>query len=1347
MDTAARPVLRIFLSSPADVLPEREAAERLVRALAVEMADRVDLRLVRWENLERRAELGDFQAGIDLVANISQCHLVIGILWTRIGVALSQPYVDSLPWAKLEERIGPRDERLPVTGTSYEWLSAIAHTPAVEIKLFRKTARPPAIDLDEDAKVVEAAQQRTLAKMFWERLVRRDDGAFRFAHQTFTATADFARELDRELRLWLARHAQLPGEADAAVVTWRQGSPWRGLGVFGPEHAPVFFGRDRARDGIIDLLRQEEAKGTEGRTFALIVGMSGSGKSSLARAGLIPLLPTGDGEVPTAWRYAIMLPGDQAAGGDPMLALVSTLVALAFPGWRHGGADDRALAASATAAPEVLASLVSARLASQPGTRLFLLVDQFEELVTAVPVAAARAAFVRVLDLLARSGVWVVATLRGDYYQAVLEVPGLAALKSGRAVDLLSPTAAEVAEIILRPAQAAGLRFEKGADGRWLNQVIAEEFLQHGTSLPLLSFVLNRLFEADRASSTGTHGLLEFSEYAGLGRLAGGIANHVTETLAALDPTAVRRLFPALVRVPADGDAKPVRRRTPVADLPDDAAVTSVLAVLVAARLVERDGREGGHAGITLTHEILLQGPSGDRPAAWPELAIWTSEQKHLLRGRDRLATLAAEWQLAGAKDPLAAASLLLGEGLPILDAERVIAELMVDQTSRDFVAASRRQLEQRRTEQAALRRRRQRVAYLVGATGVVLAVVAGAGLVIARQQQRLAVANAALAHQNEQQATDNLGLAKTNEARANEQARLANEATGRATAKTKEANRRTEWAMGLCNDTLFNLRDRLSTALEAKEFATVFAPTVEQVLHGIRAEDMARDSLPALRLEMVCYQQQARFANDRASAARTSGDTDVAATAQTEARDLHLLALDASRRLVAGQGDEYLHHDDVCVALNSLGDDERLLGGLADADRRYAESQRRAVAMTRRWPDDDRPLRQRYIYATNGRAAVAREQADSDALLRHLRTVEAVQSALAFGAAAEPGSEITVHDAQFDLVADLVDTRFSLTRALLESGRHRDAVAVAERGLDSLKALAPRYQDGDRGQRLQSLLLTEAGAAWHQAPADDVASAAEQRALAITSFTMALAIDQGLARRRPKDPAALGDVRISAVKLAQTQAPEDLPAALATWTTAVTAARQRLALLPEDAEVAHLLATTCRDMVVALIAAGDQTTTKAAVTLTGEALVEAASRPLVANLVAAAVKNTTTEQRLVLLGGLAELPLHDNERILADSQLAFDLITVNAPTLRDPARALTLAQRAVTRSERKNADVLDTLAQVLGEIGRFDEAVTAITQAIALAAKDDEALPAYRATRTRLKAHRPLTHAAPESP
>ncbi len=1347
MEAPARPVLRIFLSSPADVLPEREAAERLVRALAAEMADRVDLRLVRWENLERRAELGDFQAGIDLVANISQCHLVIGVLWTRIGVALSQPYVDSLPWSKLEERIGPRDERLPVTGTSYEWLSAIAHTPAVEIKLFRKTARPPAIDLDDDSKVVEAAQQRTLAKMFWERLVRRDDGAFRFAHQTFTATADFARELDRELRLWLARHAHLPGEADAAVVTWRQGSPWRGLGVFGPEHAPVFFGRDRARDGVIDLLRQEEAKGADGRTFALIVGMSGSGKSSLARAGLIPLLPSGDGEVPAVWRHAIILPGDQAAGGDPMLALVRTLVALAFPGWRHGAADDHALAASATAAPEVLASLVAARLASQPGTRLFLLVDQFEELVTAVPVAAARAAFVRVLDLLARNGVWVVATLRGDYYQAVLEVPGLAALKAGRAVDLLSPTAAEVAEIILRPAQAAGLRFEKGADGRWLNQVIAEEFLQHGTSLPLLSFVLNRLFEADRASATGTHGLLEFSEYAGLGRLAGGIANHVTETLAPLDPTAVRRLYPALVRVPADGDAKPVRRRTPVADLPDDAVLAGVLTVLVNARLVERDGGETGHAGITLAHEILLQGPSGDRPAAWPELATWTSEQRHLLRGRDRLATLAAEWQLAAAKDPAAAASLLLGEGLPILDAERVVAELMVDPASRDFVVASRRQLEQRRTELVAQRRRRQRLAYLVGAAGVVLAVVAGAGFVLARQQQRLAVANADLARQNEQQAKDNLGLAKSNEARANEQARLANEATARALAKTKEANRRTEWAMGLCNDTLFNLRDRLSNALAASDFASVFAPTVLQVLHGIRAEDMARDSLPALRLEMVCYQQQARFANDRASAARNNNDTDEAADAQTEARDLHRRSLDASRRLVAGQGDEYLHHDDVCVALNSLGDDERLLGGLADADRRYAEAQRLAVLMTRRWPDDDRPLRQRFIYATNGRAAVAREQQDADALLRHLRTVEAVQAALAFGAAAEPGSAVTVHDAQFDLVADLVDTRFSLTRALLESGRHRDAIAMAQRGLASLMAMAPRYQEGDRGQRLLSLLLTEAGEAWRQSPADDAATATEQRDMAVECLSRALAVDQGLARRKPKDPGALADERISAIKLAQTHGAEDLPAALAAWTTAVTASRQRLALLPEDADVARLLASTCRDMVVALAAAEDQTTTRAAVTLTGEALLEAASRPQAANLVATALKNTTAEQRLVLLGGLVDLSLPDNERILAEHQLAFDLITIDVPTRRDPARALVLAQRATARSERKNADVLDTLAQVLGENGRFDEAVTAITQAIALAAKDDESLPGYRATRTRLKAHRPLTPAAPESP
>jgi tetratricopeptide (TPR) repeat protein len=906
---AERPIYRIFLSSPADVAAERDVAERIVRALAVELADRIDLRLVKWEQLEKRAELGSFQDGIERVATMSSCNLLLGILWTRIGVPLSQDLVQALPWDRITEKLGPWDPALPITGTGHEWLSGLAHMPEVEVKLFRKTAKPPAIDHEDDDQAEAALDQRRLAKAFWERLVKRQDGTFRFAYQSFASTADFARELDRELRLALARLVNLPGggSGDAPIVTWRQGSPWRGLGVFEPEHAAVFCGRDRPREAILDLLRAQSTAGAAGRTFALVVGLSGSGKSSLVRAGVIPHLPStapgvDDGPVVT-WRRAIVLPGDPAAGGDPHLALVRALTSQAFVGWKHGRADDRALAAEAASTPAVLDALIQAQLAhAATPQRLFLLIDQFEELVSAVPQAETRAAFIRLLDRLSASGVWVVATLRGDYYQAVLEVPCLAELKSGRSFDLLAPTAADVAEIILRPAQAAGLQFERGPDGRYLNQLIAEEFLAHGTSLPLLSFVLNRLFEVDRAGTHGaTHGLLELSEYQALGRLAGGIANHVTTTLATLDPAAVQRLFPALVRVPADGtgDSKPVRRRTPLADLPNDPALTAVVQALVSARLLEQDGSAERGASISLTHEILLQPAQAEQPAAWPALATWTLEQKHLLRSRDRLAVQAAEWRATCTREPHHADSLLLGEGLPILDAQRVAAELVVDADTRAFVTTSSERLAQVRNQIDAERRRRQRMAYAIAAGGVLLAALAsGGGLVAWRESDR----------------------AEREAERAVHEKDLAEQAKTSAEHSATQARQERAAAEELSSFMLFDLRDQLAPIGQLG----LLLPVAEKSVAHYR-ERVAHDTVSADE-----WRGMAMALGNLGDIQRAQGAVGLATTTREE-------SLAICQRLTSQDPTKAQWQGDLAVAWEKLGDSRKDLWDLSASTQAYA--------------------------------------------------------------------------------------------------------------------------------------------------------------------------------------------------------------------------------------------------------------------------------------------------------------------------------------------------------------------------------------------------------------------------
>src|SRR6185436_14114489 len=102
------------------------------------------------------------------------------------------------------------------------------------------------------------------------------------------------------------------GESAEPLARWTGGSPYRGLEAFNVEHAPIFFGRGRAVEDVVSALRAQAARG---RAFVLVLGMSGSGKSSLVRAGVLPQLVQPE-TIPgvSLWRRVVVRPAD--AAGD-----------------------------------------------------------------------------------------------------------------------------------------------------------------------------------------------------------------------------------------------------------------------------------------------------------------------------------------------------------------------------------------------------------------------------------------------------------------------------------------------------------------------------------------------------------------------------------------------------------------------------------------------------------------------------------------------------------------------------------------------------------------------------------------------------------------------------------------------------------------------------------------------------------------------------------------------------------------------------------------------------------------------------------------------------------------------
>jgi tetratricopeptide (TPR) repeat protein len=354
-----------------------------------------------------------------------------------------------------------------------------------------------------------------------------------------------------------------------------------------------------------------------------VLGASGAGKSSLAQAGIVPALAV-RGVVPGvgAWRRAVIRPGGHPGG--PFMALAAGLAADDALPELLAGQDTSALArhleaaaadpgfpvVSALTAPEQAARR-RGELLSIESIRLILVVDQLEELFTLGEVTPdQRKAFILCLRGLMDSGrVFVVATMRSDYWHRAADVPLLVALSEGRGrLDLLPPSQAEIAEMIRRPAEVAGLWFEN--DPRTeirLDAALAEDAAHEPGALPLLSFLLDALYARDVQSDNGS--TLRYASMQALGGLKGAIATRAEAAFNALPAdaqAALPKALRALVTVSRSG-AEPTARAVPMSRFADGSPERRVVDAFLdpQVRLLVADG-DGDGARVRLAHEALM---------------------------------------------------------------------------------------------------------------------------------------------------------------------------------------------------------------------------------------------------------------------------------------------------------------------------------------------------------------------------------------------------------------------------------------------------------------------------------------------------------------------------------------------------------------------------------------------------------------------------------------------------------------------------------------------------------------------------------------------------------------------
>jgi eukaryotic-like serine/threonine-protein kinase len=462
------------------------------------------------------------------------------------------------------------------------------------------------------------------------------------------------------------------------------GSPFRGLDAFDTDDAGVFFGRSGAVNTLVLAL---ETQWQQRCAFVLLVGASGSGKSSLLNAGLVPrLAPPGVGalDVVAIARVPGRGPGTRTFAAAVADALVTTLQPALFEG--HDVAEWEHLLQTV---PERALSRIGERIHTAQGARqgarepaLVLVIDQLDDFFPDGGDAAQAAQAAALLRQLACSGhLAVVAACRSSAYPALANVPGLLALKqpSGH-VDLEPPGAAEIAEIIRRPAQIAALSFEEGPEGR-LDDVLRDSAVAQRHGLPLLQYTLQLLYENRQEG-----GRLGFAAYTAIGGLEGALRQHAEQVMAGLSPAARDSLPGVLVHLVRYSDSgEQISCVAAQLQLFTPGPERELVDALLRNRLLVGTAEDNAPA-VQIAHETLL--------SAWPRAAQWVADNRDDLRLRERLHGAAQRWQQERQRrDLLLPGGRLLDEARELLQRR----PQLLDATSRQLVEASARRAQRQR--------------------------------------------------------------------------------------------------------------------------------------------------------------------------------------------------------------------------------------------------------------------------------------------------------------------------------------------------------------------------------------------------------------------------------------------------------------------------------------------------------------------------------------------------------------------------------------------------------------------------------------------------------------------------
>jgi formylglycine-generating enzyme required for sulfatase activity len=620
--------LHIFLSSPSDVSRERQIAREVIDRIQSERAfrDKIKLEVVAWDKpgagTAMPAHLEPQEAINRGLKKPSECDIVIVVFWARMGTPLS------------ENHLKPDGSRYR-SGTEYEFfdgLEAAQKTGKPDVLIYRRK-KPPDVNL-ADPERKEKERQWDLVEEFFSEF-RNPDGSFKRFYKPYEEPSDLEKELDQDFRdlitKYLEAHPLNKDEVPAVTpeAFWDV-SPFPGLRAFTPEENAIFFGRSHEIDDLISRLSDPKCR------FIAVVGASGSGKSSLVAAGLLPVLKINAIHGSGDWVWGRFTPGE--VGDNPFMALAGAFK----PALERHGLKPRDIAVELEKDAGAFNKFLAKALEGMPKwAELGFFIDQFEELFTLVKKEY-QSHFVDFLAQVAKTPrVRTVVTMRADFYHRCLDWPVIDALFKEGHYTLLVPRIGALHEMITRPAERARVRFEEGLAQRILDDTGTEP-----GALALLAYALSELW----AATKGIEKVLKHATYDRFNGVPGAIGKRAEdtfkETMEALSveeaelQATLGRVFSELIEVDDQGVA--TRRRAPLSQVTDSAMTTALVSALAEARLLVTGHGEGKVPMVEVAHEAIFTN--------WPKLSEWIEVRRDDFRLLRQIRLAAAEWEKEGRK-------------------------------------------------------------------------------------------------------------------------------------------------------------------------------------------------------------------------------------------------------------------------------------------------------------------------------------------------------------------------------------------------------------------------------------------------------------------------------------------------------------------------------------------------------------------------------------------------------------------------------------------------------------------------------------------------------------------------